>query len=121
MNKGKHMKDDYHLPVITRLEREARRQGIKKAKLAMVLGLSERQYNHISDGWEALSMNLLTPYTYNLFSSMGVDLFYVLTGVCGEGLCADCRKALIQRWLNDLPPDERFRMQFFASRIQFNM
>lgn len=25
--KGKHMKDDYHLPVITRLEREARRRG----------------------------------------------------------------------------------------------
>ncbi|EMD4661694.1 hypothetical protein VQ325_001450 [Salmonella enterica] len=115
------MKDDYHLPVITRLEREARRQGVKKAKLAMVLGLNERQYNHISDGWEVLSMNLLTPYVYNLFTSMGIELFYVLTGVCGEGLCADCRKALIQRWLNDLPPDERFRMQFFASRIQFNM
>ncbi len=31
------MQDDYHLPVITRLEREARRLGIKKAKLAMVL------------------------------------------------------------------------------------
>lgn len=44
------MKDDYHLPVITRLEREARRRGIKKVKLAMVLGLSEQQYSHISDG-----------------------------------------------------------------------
>ncbi|EHG0732444.1 hypothetical protein J3742_003753 [Salmonella enterica] len=121
INKGKHMRDDYHLPVITRLEREARRLGIKKAKMAMVLGVNERQYNYISDGWEVLSMNLLTPYVYNLFTSMRIDLFYVLTGVCGEGLCADCRKAFIQRWLNDLPPDERFRMQFFASRIQFNM
>ncbi|AXC65741.1 hypothetical protein DOE63_09230 [Salmonella enterica subsp. diarizonae serovar 59:z10:-] len=115
------MKDDYHLPVITRLEREARRKGVKKAKLAMVLGLNERQYNHISDGWEALSHNLLTPYTYNLFSSMGLDLFYVLTGVYGEGLCPDCRKAFVTRWLNDLPPDERFRMEFFASRMQFDM
>ncbi|EAR6586381.1 hypothetical protein FHE25_24265 [Salmonella enterica] len=61
------MKDDYHLPVITHLEREARRQGIRKAKLAMVLGLNERQYNHISDGWDVLT-----------------------------GLCADCRKKLIQ-------------------------
>ncbi|EAA9303398.1 hypothetical protein N5H80_003580 [Salmonella enterica] len=115
------MKDDYHLPVITRLEREARRLGIKKAKLAMVLGLNEREYNYISDGWKVLSMSLLTPYVYNLFTSIRIDLFYVLTGVCGEGLCADCRKAFIQRWLNGLPPDERFRMQFFASRIQFNM
>lgn len=32
------MKDDYHLPVITRLEREARRLGIKKAKMAMCWG-----------------------------------------------------------------------------------
>ncbi len=64
------MRDDYHLPVITRLEREARRQGIKEAKPAIVLGLNEREYNYISDGWEVLSMNLLTPYVYNLFTSM---------------------------------------------------
>lgn len=85
------MKDDYHLPVITRLEREARFLGIKKAKLAMVLGLNEREYNYISDGWEVLSISLLTPYIYNLFTSMRIDLFYVLTGVCGEGLCTDCQ------------------------------
>ncbi|EEO7208127.1 hypothetical protein G6K67_004309 [Salmonella enterica subsp. enterica serovar Rubislaw] len=85
------MKDDYHLPVITRLEREARCLGIKKAKLAMVLGLNEREYNYISDSWEVLSISLLTPYIYNLFTSMRIDLFYVLTGVCGEGLCTDCQ------------------------------
>ncbi|ECH1172484.1 hypothetical protein FPE53_25245 [Salmonella enterica subsp. enterica] len=28
------MKDDYHVPVVTRPEREARSPGIKKAKLA---------------------------------------------------------------------------------------
>nr|EGR8498634.1 hypothetical protein [Salmonella enterica] len=50
------MKDDYHLPVITRLEREARRLGIKKAKLAMALGLNEREYNYVSDGWEDLNV-----------------------------------------------------------------
>ncbi|HBB6984750.1 TPA: hypothetical protein I8P16_004473 [Salmonella enterica subsp. enterica serovar Napoli] len=79
------MQDDYHLPVITRLEREARRLGIKKAKLAMVLELNEREYNYISDGWEVLSMSLLTPYVYNLFTSMRIDLFYVLTGYVVKG------------------------------------
>lgn len=54
--KGNRMKDDYHLPVITRLEREARRLGIKKAKLAMALGLNEREYNYVSDGWEDLNV-----------------------------------------------------------------
>lgn len=115
------MKDDYHLPVITRLEREARRLGIKKVKLAMVLGLSERQYDYISDGWEPLNTSLMTPYTYNLFSSMGIDLMYVLAGVYRNGLCSDCVDGFLRRWLNNLPPDERFRMEFFASRIRFDM
>ncbi|ECF5935380.1 hypothetical protein FNI43_10530 [Salmonella enterica subsp. diarizonae] len=92
------MQDDYHLPAITRLEREARLLGIKKTKLAMALGLSEREYNDISYGWEVMSMSRLTPYVYSLFTSMRIDLFYVPTGVCGEGLCADCRKALIQMY-----------------------
>ncbi len=43
-------------------------------------------------------MSLLTPYVYNLFTPMRIDLFYVLTGVCSEGLCADCQKALIQMY-----------------------
>lgn len=56
------MKDDYHLPVITRLEREARRLGIKKVKLAMALGLNEREYNHVSDGWGDFNVSCLTPW-----------------------------------------------------------
>ncbi|EAW2935633.1 hypothetical protein LB105_004101 [Salmonella enterica] len=82
------MKDDYHLPVVTRPEREARYPGIKKAKPSMVQGLNEHQYNQISNGREVPGMNLLTPYTYNLFS-MGMDFFYVLSGVHGESLCPD--------------------------------
>ncbi|EDS5484700.1 hypothetical protein HY28_005305, partial [Salmonella enterica subsp. enterica] len=81
------MKDDYHLPVITRLEREARRHGVKKAKLAMALGLDEREYNHISDGWSDLGVSCLTPYVHGVFTSMGIDLFYVFTGVHRDGLC----------------------------------
>lgn len=44
------MKDDYHLPVVTRPERETRYPGIKKAKPSMVQGLNEHQYNQISNG-----------------------------------------------------------------------
>ncbi|EAB8478990.1 hypothetical protein GAH28_25400 [Salmonella enterica subsp. enterica serovar Java] len=68
------MKDDYHLPVVTRPERETRYPGIKKTKPSMVRRLNEHQYNQISNGREVPDMNLLTPYTYNLFS-MGMDFF----------------------------------------------
>ncbi|HCM1915232.1 TPA: hypothetical protein N3A33_001093 [Salmonella enterica subsp. salamae serovar 28:r:e,n,z15] len=115
------MKDDYHLPVITRLEREARRQGIKKAKLAMVLGLSNREYNYLSDGWDSLSITCLTPYTYNLFTSMGIDLFYVLTGVHRNGLCMHCQEKLINRWVNDIPLTDRYMVDHLVTRIRYGM
>ncbi|ENU2135057.1 hypothetical protein ACE60T_005466 [Salmonella enterica] len=111
------MKDDYHLPVVTRPERETRYPGLKKAKPSMMVqGLNEHQYNQISNGRVVPGMNLLTPYTYNLFS-MGMDFFYVLSGVHGESLCPD----FIHQWLNELPAGEHFRMTFFASRIRFGM
>ncbi|EDX3147718.1 hypothetical protein B6N85_004052 [Salmonella enterica subsp. diarizonae serovar 61:l,v:1,5,7] len=81
------MKDDYHLPVITRLEREARRLGIKKAKLAMALGLNEREYNYVSDGWEDLNVSCLTSYVHSIFISMGIDLFILCVHRC------------VQRWI----------------------
>ncbi|ELE9456958.1 hypothetical protein RBV54_000510 [Salmonella enterica] len=46
------MKDDYHLPVVTRPEREARDPGIKKTTLSMVQGLNEHLYNQIIDVWK---------------------------------------------------------------------
>ncbi|EAA1980490.1 hypothetical protein EWK04_24510 [Salmonella enterica subsp. enterica serovar Java] len=46
------MKDDYHLPVVTRPEREARDPGIKKTILSMVQGLNEHLYNQIIDIWK---------------------------------------------------------------------
>ncbi|EKC2495429.1 hypothetical protein OOO55_004577 [Salmonella enterica] len=58
------MKDDYHLPVVTRPEREARDPGIKKAKLVYCMDLNKHQYNQISNGREVPGMNLLTPYTW---------------------------------------------------------
>ncbi|ECW0050634.1 hypothetical protein F3P81_13940 [Salmonella enterica subsp. enterica] len=115
------MKDDYHLPVITRLEREARRQGIKKAKLAMVLGLNEREYNHVSDGWSDLSVSCLTPYVHGVFTSMGIDLFYVFTGVYRYGLCLQCQEKFINRWVNDIPIVERYLVDHLVTRIRYGM
>lgn len=113
------MKDDYHLPVITRLEREARRLGIKKAKLAMALGLNEREYNYVSDGWEDLNVSCLTPYVYSIFISMGIDLFYVFTGVYRDGLCLQCQERFINRWVNDIPPLEYYLVDHLVTRIRY--
>ncbi|EAT4156909.1 hypothetical protein EUY23_23130 [Salmonella enterica] len=113
------MQDDYHLPVITRLEREARNLGIKKVKLAMVLGLSESEYNHVSDGWSDLGISCLTPYVHSLFTSMGIDLFYVFTGVHRKGLCMICQEKFIHRWINDIPPVERYLVDHIVTRIRY--
>ncbi|EBR3877702.1 hypothetical protein T062_18735 [Salmonella enterica subsp. arizonae] len=115
------MRDDYHLPVITRLEREARRMGIKKAKLAMVLGLSGREYNHVSDGWSDLSVSCLTPYVYGVFTSMGIDLFYVFTGVYRAGLCLQCQEKFINRWVSDIPTVEYYLVDHLVTRIRYGM
>ncbi|EAM4263990.1 hypothetical protein EAP05_15865 [Salmonella enterica] len=115
------MKDDYHLPVITRLEREARRRGINKVKLAMVLGLSEREYNYVSDGWNDLSVSCLTSYVHSTFTSMGIDLFYVFTGVCRDGLCLHCQEKFINRWVNDMPPVEYYLVDHIVTRIRYGM
>ncbi|MGG6075181.1 hypothetical protein ACQSGI_24795 [Salmonella enterica] len=115
------MRDDYHLPVITRLEHEARRKGVKKAKLAMVLGLNEREYNHVSDGWSDLNISCLTPYTHGLFTSMGIDLFYVFAGVYRDGLCFQCQEKFINRWVNDIPIVERYLVDHLVTRIRYGM
>ncbi|EFR3656933.1 hypothetical protein IQ454_003608 [Salmonella enterica] len=113
------MKDDYHLPVITRLEREARRAAVQKTKLAMVLGLTVAQYNKISDGWEELRAGHLTSYAWATFTSMGFDLFYVFTGVYREGLCLHCREKFINRWVNDMSPAERHLSDHLVTRIRY--
>ncbi|EMD4508315.1 hypothetical protein VQ300_001224 [Salmonella enterica] len=113
------MRDDYHLPVITRLEREARRLGIKKVKLAMALGLSEREYNHVSDGWSDLSVSCLTPYVQSIFTSMSIDLFYVFIGVYRDGLCLQCLEKFITRWVNDIPPVEYYLVDHLVTRIRY--
>ncbi|EPC4825639.1 hypothetical protein Q1B88_005017 [Salmonella enterica] len=115
------MKDDYHLPVITRLEREARRAAVQKTKLAMVLGLTVAQYNKISDGWEELRAGHLTSYAWATFTSMGFDLFYVFTGVYREGLCLHCREKFINRWVNDMSPVERHLSDHLVTRIRYDM
>lgn len=89
------MKDDYHLPVITRLEREARRLGIKNAKLAMALGLNEREYNHVSDGWSDLSVSCLTPYVHGILSQWAL-IYSMCLQVCTGMDCAfSVRKNLL--------------------------
>ncbi|HHR4052498.1 TPA: hypothetical protein ACS50C_004441 [Salmonella enterica] len=113
------MKDDYHLPVITRLEREARRLGVSKGKLALVLGLDEKGYNYVSDGWGALNISCLNTYTYNLFTSMGIDLFYVFTGVYRDGLCVECQEKFINRWVNDMHPVDRYLVDHLITRIRY--
>lgn len=113
------MRDDYHLPVITRLEREARRLGITKVQLAMVLGLNRREYNHISDGWSDLSVSCLTPYVHGVFTSMSIDLFYVFTGVYRQGLCLQCQEKFINRWVNDIPLVEYNLVNHLVTRIRY--
>ncbi|EEG5674645.1 hypothetical protein G3G77_004706 [Salmonella enterica] len=78
------MKDDYHQPVITHLEREARRLGIKK-KLAMVLGLNEREYNYISDGCLRYRASEKTPSPKDGFSELLYLSGYDDPQVLGKG------------------------------------